>query len=95
MEFQRRAVRGLCPAQAHQCAFFRLLQDVREIGVQLLYGVGIAGMEGHGNHGTHLGQVYLDYAVIISHFPGSQLPVVAFAPVDFIEVLNLLVCLPD
>ena len=26
---------------------------------------------------------------------GSQLPVVAFSPVDFIEVLNLLVCLPD
>ena len=40
--------------QADQRLLFHIMKDIRQIFVQFLNGIGIAGMEWHGDHGTDL-----------------------------------------
>ena len=84
-----------CPAQTHLGPLFRLLQNIRQVGVEFLDGIGVAGMEGHGDHGTHLGQIHGDHTVIVSHFPRCQFHIVLFPAVNLVEFPDLAVRLPD
>ena len=52
-------------------------------------------MERHGDHRFHLIQLYHDHTVIVCHIPRIQLFVFLAASMDFIEILNLVVCSPD
>ena len=81
--------------QAYLCTLFRLVQNIRQIGIQFFNGVSIAGMERHGNHRTHLGQIHLDHAVIVRCFTGIKLFIICLPSMDFIKFLNHTVRLPD
>ena len=36
------------------------MKDILKISLHLFYGVCVAWMEGHGDHGTYIGQIYTE-----------------------------------
>ena len=69
-------------------AFFHIIQNIFQVGVALLDGVDVAGVEGHGDHRTDLVQLYGDHAVVIGNLSRIQLPV-------FLRAAVFLVVIPD
>ena len=83
------------PVQADQSLLLHIVKDILQIFVQLFDGIGVAGMEGHGDHGPDLRQVKHDHSVIIGGLSGSQLLIFVLPAVDLIEILDLIVRRPD
>ena len=85
----------LCGAvQAHLSALFCFLQDIHEIFVQLLNSYGVAGMEGHGDHGTDPGKIHHDHSVIIGCLSGFQLLICIRPPMNLIKITDGVIRLP-
>ena len=73
----------------------RLPEDVGEVLLQLIDGVGVGGVEGQRNHGLDGGEVDLHAAVVIGHLAGLQLLVIAAAAMLGEPGLGVAVGLPD
>ncbi len=71
------------------------MQHVCQVGIDFLDGIDIAGMEGHSDHGTDVGEVYLYHAVVVSRLLRCQLAITFLPAVDLVELLCLLIGLPD
>ena len=58
-----------------------LRQDVARVGVELVDGVDVAGVEGQGDHGTDLGEVHAHAAVVVGDVCRIKLAVIVRASV--------------
>ena len=83
------------PVQRYLRAFFHIIQNIFQVGVAFLYGVNVAGVEGHGDHRTDLVQLYGNHAVVIGNLSRIQLPVFLRASVFLVIVTDNAVSSPD
>ena len=84
------------PAVAHLLGRdLDLVQDVLEIGVELVDRVDARGVEGERNHGAHLGEVHAHAALVVGDLAGAELTVVGLATVYAQEFAGLVVGHPD
>ena len=74
---------------------FHIMKDVLQVGIQLLDGVNVAGVERHGDHRADLGQIYIYHSIVVSHLPRLQLLIGLRAVVGLIPFPCLLICCPD
>ena len=81
--------------QADKRFLLHIRKNIFQIGVQLVDGICIAGMEGHRDHGFDLAEIYFHAAVIISHISRLKFLIAFFPSVNLIKLFNLIVCLPD
>ena len=83
------------PAHELLDVLLTVVEDVAEVGVQLLDGEGIRGVHRQRDHRADLRKIHAHHAVIIGKVCGSQGLVVPCPAMDREEGLGLLVCLPD
>ena len=82
---------------AHQLldVLLAFVEDVLEVGVQLLDGKGVGGVHGQGDHGPDLGKVHAHHAVVIGQLCRVQGLVVPCPAMDREVLPGLFIGLPD
>ncbi len=78
-------------AEALASVFLDSLENFDGVGLQLVDGEGVAGVERKGNHRLLLAQVDANHCVVVSHLARLEHLEVLRALVDFVVVLNLIV----
>ena len=81
--------------QTYLCLFLYIIQNIHQVCIQFIDGVGITRMERHSDHWTDLVQFNHDHTVIISSCTRIQLFIFFTSSMSSIEFFNLLICSPD
>ena len=82
---------------AHQLldVLLAFVEDVLEVGVQLLDGKGVGGVHGQGDHGPDLGKVHAHHAIVVGQLCRVQGLVVPCPAMDREVLPGLFIGLPD
>ena len=82
-------------SKTHMGTFLTIIQNVHKISIQFFNGIRIAWMERHGDHRLNFCQIHKDHTIIICHCARIQLCIILTSSMDLVELLDLLICLPD